>query len=153
MTFEPDDISPEPLELWMAQMDALSIGELGDALRAQAKGLYVAEAAVDLLICHGSWLRRSDFRAFINVGHSLSDETVLVASVDWESAMSADLPGSGSETRILALAASLAGTPSDLPLSELLSGLDDTNTLAVMRAVLHAHRGVEGGPVIVAPFG
>jgi hypothetical protein len=153
MTFEPDIDHPEPVEAWMAWMDTLSAGELGDALRAQAKGLYAEEASVELLICHGTWLRRPDFRAFINVCHSLSDETALMAGIDWERATTANLPASGSETQVLELAASIAGIPSQLPLSELLSGLDDANTLALMRAVLHAHRGAEADPIIVAPFG
>ena len=152
MNFEPDIDHPEPVEAWMAWMNFITAEELGDALRAQAKGVYAEEASVELLIGHGSWLRRADFRAFINVGHSLSDETVLMAGIDWARATTANLPASGSETRVLELAASLAGIPGQLPLSELLSGLDDANTLAVLRAVLHAHRGAEADPVIVAPF-
>ena len=152
MNFEPDIDHPEPVEAWMAWMNFITAEELGDALRAQAKGVYAEEASVELLIGHGSWLRRADFRAFINVGHSLSDETVLMAGIDWARATTANLPASGSETRVLELAASLAGIPGQLPLSELLSGLDDGNTLAVLRAVLHAHRGADADPVIVAPF-
>jgi hypothetical protein len=44
------------------------------ALRACARGLYPAEASVELLINHGVFLRRSDFRdRFLQMGTSIID--------------------------------------------------------------------------------
>ena len=44
------------------------------ALRACARGLYPAEAGVELLISHASWLHRNDFRdRFVHLGTSITD--------------------------------------------------------------------------------
>ncbi|MDQ1306694.1 MAG: hypothetical protein QG671_2526 [Actinomycetota bacterium] len=112
------------------------------ALRACAHGLYPAEASVDLLINHGTFLLRRDFRdRFIHLGTSITDGTTAMAEIDWITAITAldihDLPCSGGEQRILRLAASLAaGIPVDL--REALTGLDDRNTELTVTAVLHA---------------
>lgn len=63
-----------------------------------------------------------------------------IADVDWPAAMTAldtgDLPSSGSEARILRLAASLTG---GIPvnLRDALTGLDTRNITLVSQAVLH----------------
>jgi hypothetical protein len=123
------------------------------ALLAQAGGSYAAEAAVGLLIEHGSWPARADFHAFVDVGPSLGDDRVLMASVDWEAAIAANLPASSSETQMLAVAAELAGVDTGRTLQDLLCGLDRANTTLVIRAVLHAQRGANATPVTVTPFG
>lgn len=93
--------------------------ELTAALRAHARGLYCLEAAVELLINHASWLRRSDFaHRFTHTTLSLIDGTPM-ALIEWAEAITAldqgQLPCSGGEARILRLAASLAdGIPVDL---------------------------------------
>lgn len=125
---------------------------LAAALLAQAEGSYSAEAAAGLLIAHHSWLARADFLRFVEVTTSLSDERVLMASVDWEAALAADLAASSSETQMLAVAAELAGVHSGRSLQDLLGGLDRANTTLVIRAVLHAQRGATAAPVTVAPF-
>jgi len=122
------------------------------ALLAQAEGSYAAEAAVGLLVEHGSWPARADFHAFVDVGPSLGDDRVLMASVDWEAALAADLPASSSETQMLAVAAELAGVDTGRSLQDLLCGLDRANTTLVVRAVLHAQRGANATPVTVTPF-
>jgi len=123
------------------------------ALLAQAEGSYAAEAAVGLLIEHGSWLARADFHAFVDVGPSLGDDRVLMASVDWEAALAVNLPASSSEAQMLAVAAELAGVDTGRSLQDLLCGLDRANTTLVIRAVLHAQRGANATPVTVTPFG
>ncbi|MGH3191789.1 MAG: hypothetical protein ACRDPY_44620 [Streptosporangiaceae bacterium] len=119
-----------------------------------AKGLFSTEAAVELLIGHGSWLYREDFLEIaVESGPGIADGAVM-AAVDWEAAVAAlgagRLPCSGGEGRILRLAASIAGGVA-VDLGSALSGLDERNTAGVARAVLHAagHRdlrvAVEGG--------
>ena len=112
------------------------------ALRACARGLYPAEASVELLINQGVFLRRSDFRdRFVLMGTSITDGITTMAEIDWPTTITAldagDLPCSSGEQRILRLAASLAnGIPVDL--RDALSGLDDRNIELTITAVLHA---------------
>jgi hypothetical protein len=118
-------------------------------LRAHARGLYHAEAAVELLIGHQRWLCREEFVGrFVWVGRALVGGGLL-AVVDWPAAVKAlaagGLPCSGSEGRVLRLAASIAaGVPVDL--SDCLSTLDDANVDLVVKAVLHAN-GRRGGVI------
>lgn len=124
---------------------------LVDALRAHAKGLYASEAATGLLIEHDSWLRRWDFLALIEVIPHLFDGYDM-ARIDWEDLANHDLPGSGSEWHMLNIIRELAGVNTGFGLGELLSGLDDTNTQLVLRAILHHHGGAGATPVITGPF-
>ncbi len=111
------------------------------ALRASAAGLHAPEAAVNLLIGHRYWLTRPDFAGeYIGTFPSFTDGTAM-AAVCWPEAIAAldrgQLAGSGSENRILRLAASLAdGIPVDL--QDALSSLDDTNLEHVVTAIRHA---------------
>ena len=111
------------------------------ALRASAAGLLAPEAAVNLLIGHRYWLTRPDFAAeYIGTFPGITDGTAM-AAVCWPEAIAAldrgHLAGSGSENRILRLAASLAdGIPVDL--QDALSSLDDTNLEHVVTAIRHA---------------
>ncbi len=112
---------------------------LHTALCAHARGIYPAEASVELVISHGSFLPRNDFRdRFAHLGTSITDGTTSMAAIDWPAAVTAlntgHLPCSGGEQRI---AASLAhGIPVDL--RDALSGLDHRNIQRVTTAVLHA---------------
>jgi hypothetical protein len=106
-----------------------------------AKGLFRTEAAVELLIGHGSWLYREDFLEIaVEFGREIADGVVL-AAVDWEAAVAAleagGLPCSGGEGRILRLAASIGGGIA-VSLGSALPGLDERNIAEVARAVLHA---------------
>jgi hypothetical protein len=113
-------------------------------------GLFSTEAAVELLIGHGSWLCRGDFLEIaVDFGPGIADGAVM-AAVDWEAAVAGleagRLPCSGGEGRILRLAASIGGGVA-VDLRSALSGLDGGNTAGVARAVLHAagHRGLLAG--------
>jgi hypothetical protein len=114
---------------------------LANALRADAKGLYCAQAAAELLIAHHTWLTREDFTAqHIHIGHHLIDNTQL-ACIDYTAAIAAldtgRLPSSSGEQRMLRIAASLAqGIP--VPLRDVLTGLDATSTDLIAAAVRHA---------------
>jgi len=118
-------------------------------LRAHARGLYHAEAAVELLIGHQRWLCRDEFVGrFVWVGRALVGGGLL-AAVDWSAAVKALVAGglacSGSEGRVLRIAASIAaGVPVDL--GDCLSTLDRVNVDLVVEAVLHANgrRGAGG---------
>jgi hypothetical protein len=123
-------------------MTTLNLRELGDALRAGARGFYPLEAGTSLLVDCGSWLHRPDFTSrFITTGPSISDSVTLLAATDWEAAVTAlhagELPVSGGERRMLLLAASIAaGTPVDL--NDALPGIDRRNASLTVRAVAHA---------------
>jgi hypothetical protein len=116
--------------------------QLHQALRACAAGIYPAEAGVDLLIGHDTWLHRRDFTSpFMHTGVSLADGVTAMAEIDWTAAITAldagDLPCSGGERRILRLAASIAaGTP--VSLRDTLTGIDHRNIELVITAILHA---------------
>ena len=90
---------------------------------------------------HRYWLTRPDFAdEYIDTFPGITDGTAM-AAVCWPEAVAAldrgQLSGSGSETRILRLAASLAdGIPVDL--QGALSNLDDTNLDYVVTAIRHA---------------
>jgi hypothetical protein len=119
------------------------------ALRAHARGLYHAEAAVELLIGHPRWLGCEAFvDRFVSVGQAMVGEVVL-AVVDWQAAVEAmgggRLACSRSEGCVLRIAARIAGgVPVDL--GDCLSSLDETNVGLVVEAVLHANgrRGAGG---------
>ena len=113
---------------------------LAEPLRASACGRCAAEAGIELLISHASWLHRSDFcDRFVRLDTSLTDGTDM-ASIDWPAAITAidtgELACSGGEGRMLHLAASLiAGTPVNL--GDVLVGLDSRNLDLVGQAVLY----------------
>ena len=115
--------------------------DLAAALRAWAKGLFTAEAAVELLIGHRSWLYRQDF---LEIAVEFSQEITggaALAAVDFEAAARAleagVLPCCGGEGRVLRIAASIAGgVPVDL--GEAVTGLDENNAVLAAAAVLHA---------------
>jgi hypothetical protein len=116
---------------------------LASQLRARARGIYPDEAGVELLIGHAVFLDRADFTSRFS-----SIPGAGLAAIDWPAAIAAlddSLPCSGSENRMLRLAASLAGgTPVNL--RDTLTGLDDRNIQLVIHAVLHAsgHRPSSG---------
>ncbi len=114
--------------------------QLTAALRAGSKGMYCDQAAAELLIRHGSWLRRDDFTArFVLTGSSQAGGTT--AAIDWEEAITAlhagDLPCSSSEASILGLAASLA-TSTPVVLRHSITGLDQANLCLVITAIRDA---------------
>jgi hypothetical protein len=106
-----------------------------------AEGLLSAEAAVELLIGHRLWLFRGDFLGIaVEPGWEVFSGRV-VAVVDFGAAARAleagVLPCSGSEGRVLRIAASIAeGVLVDL--REAVTGLDEGNAVLAAGAVLHA---------------
>lgn len=112
----------------------MTASSLPAALRAGAQGLYTLEAATGLIIAHGTWLARDDFREHVYHGTG-------TATIDWEAVTRAlnayELPSSAGERRLLQLAASLAGQ-APVVLGNAVTGLDDSNIQVLVRAVLHA---------------
>ncbi|MGH3823685.1 MAG: hypothetical protein ACRDRA_12790 [Pseudonocardiaceae bacterium] len=106
-------------------------------------------AAVELLIGHAVWLRRNDFvDRFVDTADDLAGEGML-AWVKWSAVVRALDAGwlgcSGSEARVLRIAASLAeGVLVDL--GEAVTGLDEANIGLVAAAVLRANG--RGGAVL-----
>jgi len=94
-------------------------------------------------------LRRGEFVCrFVWVARALAGGGLL-AVVDWPAAVKAlaagGLPCSGSEGRVLRIAASIA-TGVRVDLSDCLSTLDDSDIALVVKAMLHAsgRRGADG---------
>lgn len=114
---------------------------LATALREGARGYLPLEAGVELLIAHGVWLRRKDFRTFVAYAADLTSPAgAPMALVAWADVVLADLPASSSESAVLRIAASLAD---DVPvwLRTAASGLDETNLALVTDAIAWANRG------------
>lgn len=110
------------------------------ALRTCAAGLYHREAGTELLISHGTFLRRPDFAGFICTADGIPDGTPM-AAIDWHAAITAltggNLPASSGERSILQLAASIAaGTP--VALRDTIASLDKTNLELLLTAIRHA---------------
>jgi hypothetical protein len=115
----------------------LRFEDVAGALRAYADGSHLTEAAVELLIEHGHWLRRSDFLDCIDINRQPSGR--LLAVVDWYAVNAIGLPGSSGELQLLAIVGELAGVDSGRPLADLIRGLDDTNHLRVLHSLARAH--------------
>lgn len=126
-------------------MNDLDTERASEPLRTGAAGVYADEAAVNLLIDHGEWLDRDEFRAcFIDTQWSDPDDPtgVDVAAVRWIDAVAAlnarELPCSTSEAHMLRIAASIgAGIPVDL--HTCLGNLDGRNLRLVLAAIAHAN--------------
>ena len=151
----PGRLGPRPLgdrkPSSPSKRDTTTFHDLAAAMRVWAKGLLGLEAAVELLIGHGTWLTRADFAAAALTSGRDGITGAAMMSVDFEAALAArragGLPCSSGEEQILALAASIAaGVP--VALGDLVCGLDEDNAVRVAIAVLHA-AGFGGRSVLV----
>jgi hypothetical protein len=109
------------------------------------------EAAIQLLIAHGTWLRRPEFQSHV----TLTAQPGAAAWADWTGiATEPDVsPASSSERAILRLACHLAGhlpdqADTEWSLAAILSPLDTANTLLASRAVAMAAL----GPATIGPL-
>lgn len=124
-----------------ARVNDLSVEKLADALRAAVVGSYPSQAAVELLITHGTWLRRYDFRACVSYYDADPDPQYgheAFAVVDWQALPSRVLASSSTELAVLRIAASLATDEVSVSLRDVIVGLGRSNITAVARAVLWA---------------
>ncbi|MDG9704086.1 hypothetical protein [Streptomyces sp. DH37] len=119
--------------------------KLADTLKARADGVPTLRAAIGLLVSHGLWTNRLAERPGLLL-IDYSGPAPEPYGVDWVKVIEAldakDLPASGGELRILALAASLAHPGARIPLGDAVTGLDATN----LRLVLHAIATANGRP-------
>ena len=116
----------------------VSLEDLEAALRAEAAGCVRDEAAVDLIIAHGTWLIRNDFRQCIwheAIPPGFPPDT---AWIDFATALEYEMPATASDHKILRLAAELVGWDSGIPLGDLLANLDERETSLALDAVAHA---------------
>ncbi len=139
----------------MNPQSPLSEAEASAGLLAAAHGSYPDEAAARLLIAHGSWLRRADFREqFVTVDQAGGG----AVRIDWPRAVreTAEWVIAPADRAILTIAASLAGYPNPesaaanrwtpIPLRWELANLDRRDTALVLAAISHttgAHDHVE----------
>lgn len=120
----------------------LPLDTLVAALRSCAKGDLACEAAVELLITEGTWIRRADIRRWIDY----TDDPKIVgaygplAYIDWPTVTAAiddGLAASSGELCVLKCATSLVGR-GRWPLSDMTGSLDAINLTALFNAVAHA---------------
>ncbi|MEU5198744.1 hypothetical protein AB0G86_32680 [Streptomyces scabiei] len=116
--------------------------ELADTLTTTADGSPALRAAIGLLAGHGMWIKRLAERPGLLL-IDYSGPFPQPYGIDWRKVAQAldskELPASGGELRILALAASLADTAAPVQLGDAVSGLDAANLDLVLRAVAAAN--------------
>ncbi|MBG0819318.1 hypothetical protein HS048_00875 [Planomonospora sp. ID91781] len=115
---------------------------LVEAPRTWARGSYAVEAAVELLVRHGTWLHRSDFLRmaveYVPAVYSRAPYTVISWDTLHSALFNGLLPCSNSEAAILRIALSLAeGHPVDL--GPAVARLDRANLAYVLAAIRHAN--------------
>lgn len=129
---------------WVIDSAVPTVDQLADMLRAQAVGDTSRQAAVELLVGHGHWLRVAQFRrivdCFLGFGSAASNAPdTPMALIDWRAVREAldaqSFPASGSELALLRIAASLASNDVTVNLYSALAGLDRTNSRLVADAV------------------
>ncbi|MEV0196100.1 hypothetical protein [Nonomuraea sp. NPDC050691] len=123
-----------------------------EAARAWARGSYSTEAAVELLIQHDVWLRRSDFLRmgieYAPAHYSGTSYAVFRWDTLHSGLINGLLPCCNSEAAVLRLALSLAeGHPVDL--GPAIARLDRTNLSLVLAAIRHA--GGDRSAWVIAP--
>lgn len=127
---------------------SVAVPDLVRALRTTARGNANQVAAVELLVADKQWLKRGDFRTYIDYDTHTHLSATPTARVDWER-VSNDLGtrqigGGGGELRYLGVAASLGGYSTG-PLNELINGLGFMNLTLVLHAIAHVGRWPESG--------
>lgn len=127
----------------------MSRERMNQALRAWAAGHSPDVAAVELLIAHNCWLHRSDFRRYLETGHTADGQELT--AIDWEGLLEVrnrGLIASSSEIAVLDIALSLAAGKY-VSLADVL-GLDATNTAAVATALVRAAQHCDSVTVTLA---
>jgi hypothetical protein len=102
-----------------------------------ASAVYLHEASVLLLAHHEHWLRRPDFRRFVE----LYGDPPEAAGVQWDAVVTAlesgRLPAGEEETAVLKIAASLAGHHA-VSLYDVVQGLSRDTVKHVAEALMYA---------------
>lgn len=111
-------------------LEGLEVDEIVDGLRAWAAGVCTTEAAVELLVRHGAWLRRSDFRELLWV-----EDDVVGLDPEELAALTFLASASRGELAVLQLVVGLLGVEIVDPLAGLLVSLDDSSRALFIDAV------------------
>ena len=115
----------------------ISLEDLEAALRAAAAGSVRDEAAVELIIAHGIWLTRDDFRERVRHDAVPPGFPPEAAWIDFADGYE-EMPGSAQDYKILLLAAEIAGWDTGASRDFILSDLDQRETRLALDAVAHA---------------
>jgi hypothetical protein len=116
--------------------------DLAEHLICHAQGITTASAAVELLCAHRAWLGKPAFTGrCVITGARASGEPY--ACIDWSDAITAlnagHIHGSGSESNILRIAASLGDPRISVQLAATLTNLDHANIGLVTAAIFRAN--------------
>ena len=121
---------------------AIPARELSCQLLDAASGIPADTAATGLIISHGHFLHRQDFRRVITAGPSISTGQPL-AVISWHDALHALqdglLPCASSEQAILRIAASIGDPAIPVHLRAVLGNLDARNITLVADAITTAN--------------
>lgn len=116
-------------------MEQIDEQQLTTMLMRGATGMYLHEAAVRLLLRHGYWLRRRDFRNYIDV------DSLGRAAIDFGAAMAAldrgELVGDDESQKVLRIAASMSGVY-PVHLREVVEGIDRDGIKHIAEAIMYA---------------
>lgn len=133
----------------------LSAAQLVEALRAYARGIPPVEAAVGLVIEHGRWLTREEFLRHVAVRPARHASHALMAVPDWDAlcTIADDLEIPHSWAALLTVAVELASAlDTGWRFQEMVGGLDQADTVLVLRALFHANLGTTAPPLTIVPF-
>ena len=124
--------------------NGLSADELAGALWRGASGMDTAEAAIRLLLAHGVWAARLAAAEFVELSDADEPEEPRYAWVGWCHAVAALdagtlTGGSGSDNRVLRIAASPSELGAPVDLADAVTGPDRHNVALVLAALSHAN--------------
>ena len=128
----------------MGSLDTIDLtpDQLAPMLRCWAAGMHGVEAAVELLIGHGYWLDRPDFRRRCLTAEDQAwapDGTICsIASIDWSAAADFEPDEQSSDRSVLRLASSIAdGHKHTVGLGREIRYLDPAAVVLVVQAIAH----------------
>jgi len=128
----------------MARLDpaGLTPSQLPPMLRSWALGMPGVEAAVEILIAHGQWLERPDFRERCMTAddHAWAPDGTIcsIASLDWSAVDEFEPDEQSSDRSLLRLACALAdGHRHAVGLGSEIRYLDQAAVLLVMEGIAH----------------
>ena len=118
---------------------AIPVQDLACQLLDAASGIPADTAAAGLIISHGHFLHRREFRRVITVGTSIATGQPL-AVISWQAALEGGLlPCASSEQAVLRIAASIADPAIPVHPRAVLGNLDPRNITLVADAITIAN--------------
>ena len=123
-------------------MNAIPVEDLACQLLDAASGIPADTAAAGLIISHGHFLHRREFRRVVTAGTSIATGQPL-AVISWQAALHALegglLPCASSEQAVLRIAASIGDPAIPVHLRAVLGNLDPRNITLVADAITIAN--------------